>query len=384
MSSCSNQNNSNCSFNIKGFGVDDVTKVSIDGSDITQLNWSEISVPEILNIPTLKPDIENLDQVYVDVDLTCVKLIETPFAYKVYDRYATTFELTTAGAAVNLALAVDIAPVIAAVNAILAIPLLPAIPAVTALQAALAAVVTADANLTVAINAAVALINSPCSTAAALVLVLEAVIDALNILVSTLNALVVAALALIVAVTAILPAVGALVATAVNTVLIPAINVVLTQITAALTALLNSIALIGNTKYFGIISNEEGTCLSGRKLIVEGVLKQKVVYTALVSSQSVHSACFEMPFSAYILPYAKFEGLMYQQNVTVVLDQATCSSTTINGFAFDPNNPIVVDLCEEFNVNAYIEDIFAAALSPRTVFKNITLFLLAKPLTPCS
>ena len=376
MSSCSNQNNKNCTSNVKGFGVDDVTKVSINGSDMTQLNWSEISVPEILNIPSLKPNIENLDQVYVDVDLTCVKLIETPFAYKVYDRFATEFEVTTAGTAVGLAGAVTTAAVEAAAQAVIALS--PPIPETVVFQAALDALTAAGLNLTAAVAAANVVIASACPTAAELAAALDAVLTALNALAVT-NAGLVTAANLLAAATQ-----GDAVLQAAIVALLLTTDALSVQIDLAITAISDSITLIGNTKYFEIISNEEGTCLSGRKLIVEGVLKQKVVYTALVCSQSVHSACFEMPFSAFILPYAKFEGLTYEENVEVVLAGApACTTTIINGFAFNPNNPIVVDLCEEFNVNAYIEDIFAAALTPRTVFKNITLFLLAKPLTPC-
>ena len=62
-----------CKFNLKSFGTYDPSRVIIDGSDRTQLNWSEISVPEVLPIPIQKPDIEQLDQVFVDAKLTCVK-----------------------------------------------------------------------------------------------------------------------------------------------------------------------------------------------------------------------------------------------------------------------------------------------------------------------
>ncbi|WP_455539206.1 hypothetical protein [Terrisporobacter sp.] len=39
----------------------------------------------------------------------------------------------------------------------------------------------------------------------------------------------------------------------------------------------------------GLIQNAEGTYLTGRKLIVGGILKQKIVYTAEVENQSMHS-----------------------------------------------------------------------------------------------
>lgn len=381
--SCKTQvNNSKCNFNIKNFGTYDLSRIKIDGKDRTQLNWSEISVPEILTIPEVKPDIEHLNQVYANTNITCVKLIETPFAYQVYERLATTFEITSAGAAINLAAAIDITAVQAAVAAILSIPALPVIPQVAALQAALNAVNTAFASLTTAIAQANIVINGTCVLAAALVAALEAVNVALEILQNTLNALIVTANALALA-TAAIPIVGPAVAAAVAA-LITAINVVITDILDTITAILDVITLIGYTKYFAIISNEEGTCLSGRKLVIQGVLSQKVVYTGLVTTQSVHSASFEVPFSAFVIPYAKFEGLEYEENVEVLVPgTTTCETTTINGFAYNPNEPIVVDLCEEFCVDALIEDIFAYALNPRTVFKNVTLFLQAKVSKTC-
>ena len=374
-------NSQGCS--LKSFGTYDLSRVVLDGRDRTQLNWSEISVPEILPIPAQKPDIEQLDQVYVDAKINCAKLIETPYAYKTYERQATDLELTAATDAINLAGAVDITPIVDAVNAILAIPLLPAIPQVTALQAALVGVTTAAANLTTAVTDALLTLNAPCVAAYLVVEALNAVRAAVALLQAALAALVAAANALSAAVAAI-PVVGPAVAAAVNA-LITLVDGVVQALLDAVTAILDVITLIGATTYFTLIPNEEGTCLSGRKLIIEGTLKQKVVYTGLVPSQSVHSVHNEVPFTAYIIPYAKFEGLDYQENITVIADPEgdPCDTIVINGWAYDPANPPVVDLCEEFCVNAYVEDIFAHATDCRTVFKNITLFLLAKPGAIC-
>ncbi|MCT4605597.1 MAG: DUF3794 domain-containing protein [Marinisporobacter sp.] len=93
--------------------------------------------------------------------------------------------------------------------------------------------------------------------------------------------------------------------------------------------------------------NAEGTQLTGRKLIIEGILKQKVVYTANVPQQTVHSAHFDVPFSAFI-----------------VLNAAT-------------------DLDAQFCVKACVEDVFIKALNDREIFKNVTVFFTAVPLTPC-
>lgn len=375
-------NNSGCNANnLKRFGSYDLSRIKLNGADRTQLNWNELSVPEIMTVPDAKPDIEQLDQVYADAEIKCAKLIETPYAYKTYERPATALEVTTAINAINLAV-VNITPIINAVDAILAIPALPAIPQVTALEAALTAVTNAATNLTSVITNALDLLGANCVAASLVVSLLNEVNVAVKLLQTALNALIAAANALASAVASI-PVVGPAVAAAV-TALLTAVNVVVQALLDSVTAILNAITLVGNTSYFSLIPNEEGTCLTGRKLIVEGVLKQKVVYTGLVESQSVHSTHNEIPFTAYIIPYANFEGLNYEENVTVIADPANpCETITINGFAYDPANPPVVNLCEEFCVSGYVEDIFAYAMDGRTIFKNITLFLLAKPSAVC-
>lgn len=381
--SCNHHSRKGCNFNLKSFGRYDLSRIQLDGRDRTQLNWNELSIPEIVPVPDAKPDIEQLDQVYVDACVNSAKLIETPYAYKTYERLATELEITTAVSAVNLAGAVDITPIIDAVNAILSIPLLPAIPQVAALQAALTGVTTAATSLTDAVTEALNVLAGPCVPATIVVELMNTVNAAVEILRLALNALIAAANALANAVAAI-PVVGPAVAAAV-TALLALVDTAIQELLNAVTALLDVVTLIGTTTYFTLIPNEEGTCLSGRKLIVQGVLKQKVVYTALVDTQSVHSMHNEIPFTAYIIPYAKFQGLEYQENITVIADPNgdPCDTITINGYAYDPENPPVVDLCEEFCVNGYIEDIFAYAMDCRTIFKNVTLFLLAKPGTVC-
>ncbi|MFD3156311.1 DUF3794 domain-containing protein [Haloimpatiens sp. FM7330] len=89
--------------------------------------------------------------------------------------------------------------------------------------------------------------------------------------------------------------------------------------------------------------NQEGTRLSGKKLVIEGILKQRVVYTADVPQQTVHSAHFCKPFSAFI-----------------VIDPA--------------------DIAEEkFDVETCIEDVFIMPINKKKIFKNVTLFLRAIP-----
>ena len=94
--------------------------------------------------------------------------------------------------------------------------------------------------------------------------------------------------------------------------------------------------------------NQEGTFLTGRKLVVEGILRQKIVYTACLPDQPVHSAHFEIPFSAFIILKS-----------TVSLDDNFC-----------------VDIC--------VEDVFVKVFNCRDIFKNVTLFLRATlaPATP--
>lgn len=94
---------------------------------------------------------------------------------------------------------------------------------------------------------------------------------------------------------------------------------------------------------FELIPNEEGTCLSGRKLIVEGQINQKIIYTGEVETQSVHSMNFNIPFTAFIMVYAKFENLGSSQDI-VVYDPETNGPKTINGYLYDPSVGITVDI----------------------------------------
>lgn len=89
--------------------------------------------------------------------------------------------------------------------------------------------------------------------------------------------------------------------------------------------------------------NLEGTRLTGKKLIVEGVLRQKVVYTADVAEQSLHSAHFDIPFSVFIII------------------------------------PEETELTDKFRIQHCIEDIFACKLNKRQIFKNVTFFIKATP-----
>lgn len=91
------------------------------------------------------------------------------------------------------------------------------------------------------------------------------------------------------------------------------------------------------------IDNAEGTRLTGRKLILEGIIEQKVIYTSLSADQALHSAEFRLPFSTFII--------------------------------IDENTP----LSRKFQISSILEDVFACALSERSIFTNNTLFIKVVP-----
>lgn len=89
-------------------------------------------------------------------------------------------------------------------------------------------------------------------------------------------------------------------------------------------------------------TNKEGRKVTGRNLIVKGLLKHKIIYTALVEGESVHSVKCDIPFSTFIVLY---EG----------------------------------SLEEKFTVDFCVEDVFVKLLNKRKIFKNTIVFLRAKP-----
>lgn len=104
------------------------------------------------------------------------------------------------------------------------------------------------------------------------------------------------------------------------------------------------------------IPNLEGKLLSGRKLIIEGQLCQKVVYTALEPSQPVHSAHFYVPFSSFI----------------VVPEEVTFPVSGGGTVTEDSYNV-------SFDVNCCVEDVAVCALDARNILKQVTLMLYAVP-----
>ena len=101
------------------------------------------------------------------------------------------------------------------------------------------------------------------------------------------------------------------------------------------------------------IPNLEGKVSTGRKLIIEGQLCQKIVYTANEPEQSVHSAHFYVPFSSYMVVPSEIKF----NNGTVTLDS----------------------LDVDFQVNACIEDIAIKMIDFRHILKQVTLLLYAVP-----
>lgn len=408
-----------CDFNVRTIGVSDVSNVTFAGNDRTALNWTEISVPEILCVPQQKPNIENLDQVYVNIELDCVNLIETPFAYRRYILFSFFEAASGITAAILDPLIDDISDAVDAVTAVFTTPvtgllallnnlltalgLLIAVPGVPALITTVQGMVTTLNTLITSLNTATASVTNAASNLIAAIIAvpfspdlicsaLQALIEALNTLTTVVNSvlgILTAMLNTLTAAAAAIPAAAAaigIVTTALTTLINTTVPPLVAAVTTAITAVLDILAPVDCTQAYAIaiIPNAEGTCLSGRKLIIEGTLKQKVVYTAEVETQSVHSAHYEIPFSAFIIPYANFEGLTYQEGIEVYDPTNPTVPLVINGFIVGSNQVIEPDLCEEFNIDTYIEDVFIYALDPRTIFKNVTVFLRARVATVCS
>lgn len=92
-----------------------------------------------------------------------------------------------------------------------------------------------------------------------------------------------------------------------------------------------------------ILPSAGGQRLTGRKLIIEAKIRQKIVYVAEteLGDQPVHSAEFELPFSTFI-----------------VLPEDT-------------------PLESRFDIEICIEDIFVERLNPRQIFKNLIVLFVA-------
>lgn len=89
-------------------------------------------------------------------------------------------------------------------------------------------------------------------------------------------------------------------------------------------------------------TSQEGQTLTGYKLIVNGILYQKIEYISDLPEQTVHTAEFEIPFSTFI-----------------ILPENFVEGTNIN-------------------VKTYVEDVYVKLLDKRNIFKNVTLRLEAE------
>lgn len=366
------------------FGISDVSKIFIDGSSEKNLNWTEVTVPGILTIPTLKPDIESVDQVYADVEITCTKLIETPFAYEEIcscsvasqeqrdqaddlvaavtaldlDGAFTTAVLTPIGTLLTTITAINLAPLGLSLK-----PFTDPIQAsldlieglITSIDALLTTITTATADASTTICTLTTLFTNLRNLLTSLLAAVTALLQQLNALLGEINRIV-----------AQVPAAALLLGTVLTTLqnligtVTPLINALIVSLGQIITDISNFLLTLCPDR-IRLLSNEEGTILTGRKLIVEGLINYKVVYTALVATQSVHSAHYSIPFSAYVIPYAKFINMTYNLENKY--------------FSYTPGQAITVDLNENFYVTPYIEDIFVYTIDKRTIFKNTTIFL---------
>jgi hypothetical protein len=108
----------------------------------------------------------------------------------------------------------------------------------------------------------------------------------------------------------------------------------------------------------GIISNE-GQKLTGRKLSVEILIKQKIKYVADEPTQSVHAAHFDKKMaSIFIVIPKEFDWGTAKYTAEELLEKG------------------------KLIVTPYIEDIYGEQRDKRCIFKNITLLLTVKPIKP--
>lgn len=92
------------------------------------------------------------------------------------------------------------------------------------------------------------------------------------------------------------------------------------------------------------IKNAEGLVITGRRLVLEGILKQKLIYTSSANSKSLHSAIFDILFAA-----------------SIVL-------------------PVDTFVTTQYNVDTYIEDIRVNKKGLRELYCNASLFIKASQL----
>ncbi|MPQ42611.1 DUF3794 domain-containing protein [Clostridium tarantellae] len=97
-------------------------------------------------------------------------------------------------------------------------------------------------------------------------------------------------------------------------------------------------------------SNAEGLILTGKKLLIDGFICEKVVYTALNPCQTVHTISFNIPFCTYIV---------LEANADIFNDK--------------------------YCIQTCLEDVFISIMDCKTLFQNITFFIYTfkSPIIPC-
>ena len=357
------------------------------------MNWQEISIPKIINIPKNKPIIEEIDEVSSSIELTSIKLIETPFCYKIYDRLATPYEILFFSSIIQNIESlsetwVDLKePTSSFGNLLTELNSYPnpngvqqeAINSINRLTSEIDNIFnTMDLLLS-----PISLINILAITICSTLLTLSSILNTLLILLNSLIDRLTCAGSRF---TPIIPESQFYAARSELSTFIFSTNTILQDILKRLRYFDTNF-----TSYLCILPNKEGTCLSGRKLIVNGFLNENIIYTANIKVQSVNCEYCSIPLTSFIVLYPRFKGLennpyMQDVNILIIDDLGHVKNITINGIGFscthtkfDRNN-ILPDLCEEFVVKSYIEDISIHQLDERTIFNTLTLFLLANPI----
>lgn len=92
------------------------------------------------------------------------------------------------------------------------------------------------------------------------------------------------------------------------------------------------------------VANYEGEKLTGLKLLIHAILRQRITYVSDKECHAVHAAHFDIPISAYIVL------------------------------------PSTASPLSKYRIRTCVEDLYACALNSRQIFKNTTLFFKAEPI----
>lgn len=92
------------------------------------------------------------------------------------------------------------------------------------------------------------------------------------------------------------------------------------------------------------VANYEGEKLTGLKLLIHAILRQRITYVSDKECHAVHAAHFDIPISAYIVL------------------------------------PSTASPLSKYRIRTCVEDLYACALNTRQIFKNTTIFFKAEPI----